>query len=134
MSVARLYKVALVPLGRLRAHEMVEPQRVEKLVEDIRRRGRVERPVLVDVKTLVILDGHHRVAALRRLGARCVPAVLVDYSSPCVEVGSWRPGLHVDKATVLRAGLEGKPLPPRTSRHQVCFEIPRADTPLEELL
>ena len=92
MSVARLYKMAIVPLERLRAHEMAGPQRVEKLVEDIRRRGRVERPVLVDAKTLVMLDGHHRVATLRRLGARRVPAVLVYYSSPCVEVGSWRPG------------------------------------------
>ncbi|BES80945.1 hypothetical protein [Pyrodictium abyssi] len=75
MSVARLYRVALVPLERLRAHEIVEPQRVEKLVEDIRRRGRVERPVLVDTKTLVILDG---TTGCRR-SAASAPAVYQQY-------------------------------------------------------
>ncbi len=131
---AALYRVELVPLDALRPHEMVIEERVRALAEDIARRRVLIRPILVDENTMVILDGHHRVEALRRLGARRVAALLVDYGSECVTVGSWRPGWRVTKEDVVRAGLSGRLLPPRTSRHRVCFQIPEVNVPLDQLL
>jgi hypothetical protein len=113
---------------------MVYEDRVRRLMDDILGRRLLIRPILVDVNTMVILDGHHRVEALRRIGARYVAAILVDYRSDCVAVGSWRRGWKVSKEDVLRAGLSGKLFPPRTSRHRVCFEIPEVNVPLEELM
>ena len=123
--------IALVPIDSLRPHEQVIEEHVVELLEDIRSRGVLIRPILVDAKTLIVLDGHHRVEALRRLGARWVPAVLVDYDDDsCVRVGSWRPGWRVSKGLVRAAGLSGKLLPPRTSRHIVSFRIPEVNVSL----
>jgi len=38
---------------------------------------------------MVVLDGMHRVAALRKLGCRYLPVCLVDYQNPKVRVGCW---------------------------------------------
>lgn len=129
----RVLHVTLVLLTVLRPHEEYIEERVRFLQEDLERRRIQEKPILVDAKTMIILDGHHRVEALRRLGARRIAAVLVDYDSDLVTVGSWRPGYRVTKDLVRRAGLTGNLLPPRTSRHQVRAEMPRADVPLDML-
>ena len=130
----RSYPITLVPLRILKPHEETIEERVERLLEDIQSSRVLRRPILVDLKTMIILDGHHRVEALRRLGAKRIPAVLIDYDSGEVEVSSWREGFRVDKDLVRRAGLTGRRLPPRTSRHVVKGRIPEANTPLEELL
>ncbi|MEM1873152.1 MAG: hypothetical protein QXF57_00995, partial [Acidilobaceae archaeon] len=89
--------------------------------------------ILVDSKTLVILDGHHRVEALKLLGCKLVPALLVDYDSDCVQVSSWRVGTSVAKDDVRRAGLQGSLMPPKTSRHSICIQPPQLSVSLAEL-
>nr|WP_117354542.1 ParB N-terminal domain-containing protein [Acidilobus sp. 7A] len=51
-------------------------------------RGRVvHRPLIVDAATMTLIDGAHRLEALRRLGASLAPVIAVDYSQ--VEVAGW---------------------------------------------
>jgi hypothetical protein len=45
--------------------------------------------VIVDRETMVVLDGAHRVTALRMLGCRYACAGLVDYMGPQIELGGW---------------------------------------------
>jgi len=118
----------------LRAHEQVIPGRVEELVYEIRRDGVLRVPILADARTLTILDGHHRTEALRRLGARWVPAVLVDYLDGPVTVESWKPGIKVSKREVLARAVQGRLYPPRTTRHRVLFDYPRIDLKISVLL
>ena len=127
-------RLALAKLRFLRPHEMVREERVLEVLESLVEVGAQLRPILVDYKTGVILDGHHRVEALKRLGAIYVAALLVDYDDPCIRVDSWRPEIRVTKDIVRRAGLTGRLLPPKTSRHRPCFDPPEAKVPLEELL
>lgn len=127
-------KIELIPIELLRPHEQIIDKHVEELLEDIRRRGVLIKPILVDEKTLTILDGHHRVEALRRLGAKYVPAVLVDYDDECVSVGTWRHEWKVTKSLVRSTALSGKLLPPKTSRHITRFEIPELNIPLRVLV
>jgi hypothetical protein len=127
-------RIELIPIELLRPHEQIIDEHVEELLEDIRRRGVLIKPILVDEKTLTILDGHHRVEALRRLGAKYVPAVLVDYDDECISVGTWRPGWKVTKSLVRSTALSGKLLPPKTSRHITRFEIPELNIPLRVLV
>ena len=125
--------VSLVPIDALKPHEHVIESHVLELLHDIAQRRKILRPIVVDSRTLVILDGHHRVEALRRLGLRFAPAVLVDYDSDCVSVSSWRKGYPVTKEIVRKAGLSGYRLPPKTSRHRLCFEIPEVSVGIELL-
>ncbi len=126
-------KIAVVPIDSLKSHEQIVEDHVKELMNDIRKRGILIKPILVDAKTMIVLDGHHRVEALRRLGRKLIPAVLVDYDDECVTVSSWRPDWKVSKELVRRAGLSGQLLPPKTSRHRVCFEIPEVNYPIEKL-
>ena len=131
-SSSRWY-VALVPLDVLRPHEGVDEQHLQELMKQVISEGVLRYPIVVDVKTMTILNGHHRVEILKRLGRKYVPALLVDYDSDCVQVTSWRPGWSVTKEFIRKIALAGTLLPPRTSRHTLCFEIPRVDVPLDQL-
>lgn len=127
------YPVVLVPLEILHPHEEVDPARLSELRSDILSTGLIRKPVLVESETLVILDGHHRVQVLKRLGKRLVPALLISYNDPCVRVESWRSDWVVTKDLVLRAGLVGPLLPHKTSRHILCIDVPFVDVPLSAL-
>lgn len=109
----------LLELGRLRCHEQVDAATLEALIAEIIDDGALRQPVVVDSQTLVILDGHHRVRALERLGCVHVPAYLVDYRDPRIIVDCWQPGrAPLTKDEVVRAGSHGRPYPPKTSRHR----------------
>jgi hypothetical protein len=125
---------ALLPLDALRAHEEVVPAKVVGLVVELRRSGIFVDPIWVARDSEVILNGHHRVAALRRLGARRVPAWVIDYESDVVRVERWNPGPAVSKADVLRRAHVGDLFPPQTTRHILATDLPRRPTPLEVLL
>lgn len=129
-------RYALVELARLRSHEEVQPGLLAKLVDQIRRDGFVRKPVLVESRHYVILDGHHRYEALRELGCRRVPCYLIDYFSDLVQLDTW-PGAIVQEVTkedVLRRGMRGDLLPPKTTRHTVRAPLPEVVTDLEDLL
>ena len=82
---------------------------------------------------LVILDGHHRWTALRLLGARLAPVLVVDYWRH-VELGSWRPGVTVTRREVLEAAVSGRLLPPKTTRHRLRVQASWEPVPLEDLV
>jgi ParB-like chromosome segregation protein Spo0J len=117
----------------LRPHEDVVEGRVRGLADQILLDGFIRYPILVDSKTLVVLDGHHRLAVAKLLGLRFIPAILVDYDGDCVSVSSWRDGVTVTKDMVREHGLKGNLMPPKTSRHRVSFEVPEVRVPLEVL-
>src|SRR6266581_1905195 len=79
----------VLEIGILRGHERIRPALLEQLMDQIRKDGYLRRPILVADGELVILDGHHRVEAIRALGARMIPAYLVDYFSDVVRLSTW---------------------------------------------
>ncbi len=81
----------------------------------------------------MILNGHHRVEAMRRLGLRRIPAWLLDYDGDGVELGRWGPGPPIAKAEVLRRARRGQPFPPKTTRHRLREPLPLRSVGLDEL-
>ncbi|RLI08434.1 ABC transporter ATP-binding protein [Candidatus Bathyarchaeota archaeon] len=110
--------IALVETGRLLLHEETIPDILEALTRRIEEDGVLRAPVIVDRKTLVVLDGMHRVKALRLLGCRFACTCLVDYMNPEIKVDRWcrtvRP-LDARKAAEVAEdlGLRLDPRPPR---------------------
>jgi len=82
-------EIALVESDRLLMHEETLPDMLESLIDRIREDGVLRAPVIVDGETLVVLDGMHRVEALRRLGCRFICVCLVDYMDPEIRVDRW---------------------------------------------
>jgi L-serine kinase (ADP) len=111
-------RFALLPIEELRTHEEAEPDRVRRVVRQIRSTGVVKKAIVVDSKSMVVLDGVHRLTALRMLGCVRVPAWVVDYSDEDVVVFSkGRP--QITKDDVVRAATQGPKFPPKTTRHMV---------------
>ena len=79
----------------------------------------LKKPIIVDKNTNVVLDGHHRLIALKELGCKKIPVIFVNYGSRKIKVFSWRKGEKVTKGIVLRAAFSGKKLPPKTSKHMI---------------
>jgi L-serine kinase (ADP) len=125
---------ALVPIDRLRAHEEIDEENVADLVEELERSKVFADPVWVARDSYVILNGHHRVEALRRLHAKRVPVWLFDYDSDLVSLEPWRPGLPITKAEVVRRAEQGHLFPPKTTRHGVRMTLEPHTTALSELL
>lgn len=126
-------RFALLPIGELRVHEEVRTGNLAELAERIERDGRILEPILVAKDGYVILDGHHRYAALRKLGARRVPAWIVDYDRPDIVLDRWEPGPPIAKSEVVERARKGTPFPPKTTRHRVSLKLPSRPTPLREL-
>lgn len=81
--------ITILDIRSLHLHEEVIPELLDRLVETISKDKVLKHPIIVDKKTLVVLDGMHRVAALERLRCTKIPVCLVDYENPAVDVGCW---------------------------------------------
>ena len=109
----------LIPTERLKVHEEVRPELVAELVERIRRDGFVLEPIWVARGSDVVLNGHHRFAALRAIGAQRIPAWVFDYDSEAVVLERWDDGPPLTKSEVVARARSGRPYPPKTTKHLV---------------
>lgn len=114
-------KKAQVKVRLLRPHEKTDSKNLRKIHAEVAKAGAVY-PLLVDKKTLVVLDGHHRLAILKKLKVEKAPVFLVDYFGKDVNVGSWKKGKVVTKEEVISRGMTGKLFSPKTSRHRHGFK------------
>jgi hypothetical protein len=119
----------------LRPHERTREDLLEPLRAEIERDGELKLPVLVEREHHVILDGHHRYEALRRLGCRRIPAYVVDYASEEIGLTTW-PGAvvaTVTKGEVVARGVQGRRFPPKTTRHLLKEKLAESPVRLKDL-
>ena len=81
--------IALVEIDELLLPEETISGSLDGLTEEIERAGILKSPVIVGKESLVVLDGMHRVKALRNLGCRFMCVCLVDYTNPGITVDRW---------------------------------------------
>lgn len=111
--------ICVVDIQKLIAHERINRTRVTILRSQIRACGTVNKPIVVDKNSGVILDGHHRVRALKTLGAVKAPVLYVHYKDAGVRVYLRRKELLMDmiKQLVIARAVSRKPFPVKTTRH-----------------
>lgn len=109
--------VSIVEIGRLRGHERTDEARLEALKAEIESDGMLMRPIVVDEETNVVLDGHHRLEALKLLGCSKIPVCYVSYASDRIGVMSMVKRLEITKPKVVQAAMRGEPFPPKTTWH-----------------
>jgi len=108
-------------LEELREHEEIRPAYLEELKNEILGDGILKMPICVDKETCIILDGHHRLHALRRIGCKKIPCILVNYHSPEIKVVPWREGENITKEMITQTALTGGRMPPKTSKHMILI-------------
>ncbi|GMF21248.1 unnamed protein product [Phytophthora lilii] len=130
-------EVQLVDVQWLKPHEqIVSWERVNGLRKATLSWDAYTEPLLVDIKTGAILDGHHRYNVALQLRLKQVPAVLVDYlGDSTIHVDVW-PGCgrsHLTKEDVIAMSLSPDVFPPKTSRHKFTESLPPISIPLSVL-
>jgi len=113
--------IAFIDGRRLIPHELVNMNHFKKLLTQISHDGFIDDPIIVDEDTMIILDGHHRYTVAQHLGLKRLPVYFVNYCHNAVKVTSWREGERITKKMVIKAGLSGKLLKPKTSRHIIGY-------------
>jgi ParB-like chromosome segregation protein Spo0J len=81
--------LTFIEIDELLPHEEIIPSLLDSVVSELRVAGMLIHPVVVSSQHHVVLDGNHRVEALRRIGARRVLAYQIDYYSDEVAVKRW---------------------------------------------
>ena len=85
--VYRLSKgVELLKTRELIEHEEIIYENLTTVTESIRKLGYILKPIIVDERTLAIIDGHHRFNALKMLGAKYIPVVYADYNKDITDI------------------------------------------------
>ncbi|MDH5686623.1 MAG: ParB N-terminal domain-containing protein [Candidatus Bathyarchaeota archaeon] len=134
--------VSIVEISRLKGHERTDEVRLRNLRDEIKSDGMLMRPIVVDEKTNVILDGHHRIKALSLLGCSRIPVCYVNYNSERIGVLCMNKDLEITKSKVIEAALKDEPFPPKSTWHyitssktlnHVSYIQRRVDIPLTDL-
>jgi len=113
--------VRIVNIALLKGHERTDAQRLANLTSEIEADGILKKPIVVDANTNVVLDGHHRIGALRALGCSKIPAVLVDYQSHKIGVKTAENGEEYSKKKVVETALKGELLSPKSTWHYIVL-------------
>ena len=112
-STSLKQRLTIIDIDELREHEEINPELLDKLRKEIAADGVLKLAIAVDEKTKTVIDGHHRIQALKQLGYKKIPVVLIDYMSPEIVVQTWKEGMKVTKEEVLEAALLGKKMTPK---------------------
>ncbi len=130
---AEIADIKIVLIEDLKPHEQVIEENLKKLIADLKRRKLIINPVIVDENNMVILDGHHRVAALKKLGYAKAPVYFVNYYDKSVRVVSRRKNIRIDKKLVVARALANWLFPPKTTKHYIAGRPKKINVHLDEL-
>lgn len=141
-SIPIKFRICFTEISSLRAHERTDSIRLRSLCKEILSDGILKKPIVVDEKTNTIIDGHHRVEALRLLGCTKIPICYVDYMCKNIGLKTTNKNIVITKEKVIEAALTNNPLSPKSTwhyiklsnkiRHISCIQK-RVDMPLEAL-
>ena len=130
---SRLVEVDLRPIGSVLPHEETITDLSSRLSDQIRVDGFQRDPIIVDRENHVVLDGMHRLRALRELGARHILCHLVDYSSPEIRLERWARSLKGVKRESLAEILKDSRIDRRVSLKEAIELVDGRSTPVAVL-
>ncbi len=101
-------------------HEQIVSYNVKRLKEAMLNIGHIVDPLIIDKKTGVVLDGHHRLKVLEVI--ECPHAVVqtVDYMSDEIIIGTWYPTIDVKVEKLLKLdSIKHEKVDPETGKKAV---------------
>ena len=80
-------------------------------------------PLIIDKKSKVIIDGHHRYQALKKIGKRFAPCTLLDYSdNRIIAFQENLRGNELNKSDIIKRATQKKLYPQKFTCHGVRLE------------
>ncbi|GEN26541.1 hypothetical protein HVA01_01870 [Halovibrio variabilis] len=115
--------IKLIDIMILKPHESINEERVNEIANLIINEGLWKHPIVIDNKTKIIMDGHHRYHAAKKLGLISIPCWLLSYDDAYLNVLSWKTGESFDIKGIIDVVDKGTLYPPKTTRHIITREI-----------
>lgn len=81
--------ITLKKISDLNPHEETVAEDLGKLVSALRENPVLRHPIIADWRTGIVLDGTHRLAAIKQFECNFIPSALVDYDDPKITVERW---------------------------------------------
>ncbi len=130
----------IIRISNILPLEKVFKKHLENVSKMILKTNVINRPLIIDKKYKIVLDGSHRYAFLFNRGYKFVPVIEVDYDNESIFVGNH---LHhrflydndkkISKKEVINRALKNRLYNPRTTRHFFPFRKVDLPTNLDEL-
>ncbi|MFP3951801.1 MAG: ParB N-terminal domain-containing protein [Candidatus Bathyarchaeia archaeon] len=118
-------KLEKIELSNLLPHEEYYEDHVDMVSQWFRKDEYQLRPIVVHKlddnpkSKYLILDGHHRTEAAKRLDLRYIMTNIVDYFDPKILVQSWSNKTRYTKKDIIEISLNGERLKPKTTKHVI---------------
>ncbi len=87
----------LIDIDLLRPHEQIDPIRLQEIKKQLIKDGIQREPIIIDGDHLIVLDGHHRIRALKDLGYSKVVAYKINYKDIDLILKTWHPVIRGSK-------------------------------------
>jgi hypothetical protein len=123
--------VKMIDPKRLRHIEGWSKRRVAWLKKKVLTEKVWTKPLAIDKKHMLVMDGQHRMEVALALGLKRVPCELFSYDE--VEVWSLRKTEEVSAELVIERSLSGDIYPYKTAKHRFPRELPELAIPLTKL-
>lgn len=125
-------EISLIPIENLKPIEDFIKERANQLFETISRSEYWIKPIVIENKHSLILDGHHRFDVAKRMGLKLIPVIIVDYQD--IEIWSLRPEEKVSHEEVISRALGNNIYPNKTVKHKFPYSIPECKIPIKNLV
>jgi len=87
----------LIDIDLLHPHEKIDPIRLQEIKKQLIKNGTQREPIIIDEDHLIVLDGHHRIRALKDLGYSKVVAFKINYNDNNLILKTWYPAIRGSK-------------------------------------
>jgi len=109
---------SLVAIDKLLPHEEINANNLKLLKKKIGDSQRITSALIIDRKSCLIIDGHHRYNLAKDFGFTLFPAFLIDYFDENLKVlENDISGAKMDKKLILEQALKGVLLPSKSTFH-----------------
>ncbi len=136
----QIYRFQILRVSELKPLEKILPYHLKNIEELILKDGQIKKPIIVDSKYNIVLDGAYRYAFLLKYGFKYAPVVTVNYDDESIFVGNHLRHRFVrdekyiiSKSEVISRGVNENLFDARTTRHFFPFRKPEHIVQLEEL-